>query len=343
MKSDLSTLIEAPAHSFDPQAKTGNRVLKLLKAWLKRFIRQWRAQNKEQVVLCVPRGGFNDMLCQIQQCLHYSETHDCILVVNARKSGMRDDLGAYFELVDPHRCIFLDDNTIRTTKLGKKDCIPRELCGRAHTYTSFYTADKNFCDSISGVPICFDRTIAHDAALLIHEQCGGGTDGWKVLERLRLRRGIRLKIIGRLSRLPVTYTSIHVRNTDAKTDYHRFFEDVQSEIASSDIVICTDSGSALEYAQRNIKAKKIINLNSIKRNDDLPLHDRDGFTNLETNIDLLTDLFALSLGRRMLLPTAKVGYPSGFAFLAQQLMQRPRLICQLLDYTPKQLLGPDRV
>lgn len=277
------------------------------------------------------------MLCQIQQCLTYSEIHDCTIAVNALKSGMRDNFGNYFKVTPPNHNILLDDVSVRTTQRGNHNCVPLELNGRAYTYSSIYTRDKNYCDSLSGVSLCFDPTKCYDADLLVHEQCGGGMDGWKTLEKLQLRRAVRIRVIHKLQQLPKAYTSIHVRHSDVKTDYRLFFEAIQSYVKSDIVVLCTDSLSVLEYAKANLDARQIISLATIRSRDGLPLHDREGITNRETNIEFLTDLLALSLARRMWLPAPEIGYPSGFAYLAQQLMQRPQLVCQLLGYVPEQL------
>jgi hypothetical protein len=260
-----------------------------------------------------------------------------MLAVNALKSGMRDDFSKYFKVIRPDQNILLNDLPIRASRRGNHDCIPRELSDRAYTYTSIYIKDRNFCDSLTGVSICFDQTRNHDAELLIHEQCGGGANGWRALEKLQLMPAIRNRVNNQLQKLPKTYTSIHVRHSDVKTDYPRFFQGIQSNIRSDVVVLCTDSLAVLEYAKSNLDASRIINLATIKANDGLPLHDREGITDRETNIDLLTDIFALSLARRMWIPAPEIGHPSGFATLAQQLMQRPQLICQLLGCIPKQL------
>ena len=36
----------------------------------------------EQVVLCRPEGGFNDILCQIELCWRYADAHERVLVVD---------------------------------------------------------------------------------------------------------------------------------------------------------------------------------------------------------------------------------------------------------------------
>jgi len=279
------------------------------------------------------------MLSQIQLCIEYAARFRAVVVVNATRSGFRDEFSRYFRTLAPEPFLILDDHYLDRLLLGNDDCIPRELCSRAYSYVSAFEEQSNYYDVFTGVKLTFAKNQNHRAKLLIHEQCGGGSRGWKVLDLLMFQPQIRDQILKRLSSLPKNYTCIHIRNSDVSTDYQTFIHLVKPYLCDKEVLVCTDSYDAQMYARSVLSDSNVFSLAQISHVDaGSPLHDRPGFTDISTNIDLLVDLMAMALSRAMILANPPLGYPSGFSTLARNLMQRPQIICNLLNHVPQQLV-----
>lgn len=290
-----------------------------------------------RIVMCVPRGGLNDMLCQIHHCSQYARAHHRILIVNTIKSGFRDTFSNYFETWIPDPMLCLNAESILRHKTGNEDCFPLELNGRAYSYVSAYSDLLNFYELETGIPIRFNPAHDYSQKLLIHEQCGGGSEGWRALENLRLTKEMRTAVMAKIANLPPSYVGIHVRHSDVTTNYVKFFDLISADVRHKVVLVCSDSHQVLSHAKQVLPAREIMTLSDIPDNGGMPLHDYPSLTTKKTNIDLLVDLFSLALASKIVTPSPDIGYPSGFAELARQLMLRPSLICQLLGSIPKQL------
>ena len=324
---------------ISPTQKT-IRIKPSKKAWAKDYLKKiamFLINKNRPIVMCVPRGGLNDMLCQIHHCRQYARAHGRVLIVNSTKSGMRDAFSNYFETWLPDPMLCLNAKSTSWAKPGNKDCFPLELCGRAYSYTSAFSKQLNFYDEKTGTPLRFNTSQAYSQKPLIHEQCGGGSDGWKALENLRLTSDIRSKVLSKLQNLPTSYISVHIRHSDVTTNYVKFFDLISADIRDSIVLVCSDSYQVLSHAKKVLPAHQVITISDIPDNGGMPLHDHASHTTKQTNIDLLIDLFSLALASTLMTPSPEIGYPSGFAELARQLMLRPGLICQLLGTIPKQL------
>jgi hypothetical protein len=294
--------------------------------------------ERRRYIHCIPRGGLNDMLCQIQLCIDYAARFGAVVVINGTRSGFRDQFGRYFSTLVPDPFLVLSDYYLSKKMLGNEDCIPTALRERAYSYEPVYIEHNNFCDSLTGTRLTFDMQIGHSAQLLIHEQCGGGSYGWKVLNRLKLTPRIREEVLKRIQHLPTDYVCVHIRNSDVSTDYKKLIDLVATHLIDENVVICTDSCDALAYARLKLIHSKIINLAQLPNlASGVPLHDRPGSTDISTNIGLLADLIAISLARKLFVANPPLGYPSGFATLGRSLMQHPQIVCNLLGCIPSQL------
>jgi hypothetical protein len=56
----------------------------------------------DRFVLCMPAGGLNDVLCQIEKCWRYAERHGRKLVIDTAKTGLLDSFDQYFKVASPY-------------------------------------------------------------------------------------------------------------------------------------------------------------------------------------------------------------------------------------------------
>ena len=296
------------------------------------------ADLADRVLLCVPRGGLNDTLCQIEKCWRYAAQFDRQLIIDTRRSGLMGQFSDYFSILEKDTQVLNTLEHHHLTLLGARDCFPTELRGRLTTYTTTPTqgeAKTTYCDRESGAPVTFDFSADYPQDVLIHEQSGGGELSFSLLSKLVLADGVLPTIHERLSALPRDYLGVHIRNTDLKTDYETFFREIYPSTIEKTVLVCSDDPNVITCARRLLDRSEVITTGGVQISlnalNGLPLHrsikllsDRD---KRAQTLNLLVDLIALGLAKDVLTTKCsnKDGY-SGFSNLASHLcMSRPLL------------------
>jgi hypothetical protein len=282
----------------------------------------------KKYVLCRPRGGLNDMLCQIQKCWDYSEKYGRILVIDAANSGFLDSFNNYFTLSSGAKVEVAFDFP-EGCDLSEASCVPNELTSRINEYKAAYVSGQGYVDQASKVKIAFDLSKDHVEDILIHEQCGGGVNSIKVLANFVLNPSLanlahnKIKCFG-------SYESIHVRNTDYKTEYESFFDEIEKASLGKNLVLCTDDYACQIYAIKLFKERLTLSSN-IPNLNGRSLHRNPDINRLQANYDSIVDLLVLACGSKLHTTNVTVGHKSGFSKLAANLQERQDIIEQLLS------------
>ncbi len=297
---------------------------------LRRIIQARRQPNSlPRLLLCRPRGGLNDSLCQIQKALIYSLRFGRQLIIDTSSSGLRDNFDTYFQTVHHFPSVHTRLTAETLQLLNAQSCHPHEFQGRLDNYTLSFQADIcNFVDSQSQVRPCIDAD-DHPESVLLHDQCGGGR-GIQALAYFKLTESVANRITNRITKLPYGYTAIHIRYADVPFDIEPFLRVVKTKLDTRNALLCTDSQYVLKTAARILDTTNLLTVSELIDSNGEPLHDNPNYTTPETNCDALTDLFALANANQILLPSGADVYPSGFTMLAADLSKRNDLIRQLL-------------
>lgn len=304
--------------------------------WICRFLRlkefylrcRCFGNQKDKFILCRPRGGLNDTLCQIQRCREYAIRSGRSLWVDSTRSGFQDCLSNYFEEpVDFHFGSPASAIPVDAT------CYPHVLTNQYESYKykwAFPPLEPGFVESKSGVPITFNFNKLYSEELLVHEQSGGGRYSIRMLECLSMRSDLRKYIRDTIVSLGI-YDAIHVRNTDLKTDYKEFFNRIHKEVRGK-VVLCTDDRVCQEYA-KTFFGKRLFVLHDLPNTEGKSLHESDMGTSLrrEINRRTLLDLFVLASSNVLHTQRTESSVFSGFSFLAKSLHQDKRLCNRILS------------
>ena len=82
-------------------------------------------------VLCRPRGGLNDMLCEIEKCRMYAQQHGRKLLIDTAFSGFKDHFWRYFELFMPDPMI---EGVLNYSALDRMSTLPHFVQGNVSTF-----------------------------------------------------------------------------------------------------------------------------------------------------------------------------------------------------------------
>jgi hypothetical protein len=134
--------------------------------------------------------------------------------------------------------------------------------------------------------------------IIIHSR-GGGGDGYTLFNKIQFHRSVLDIFRDRYEKLNKPYLAIHIRNTDYKSDYKKFFTQNEVLIRSyKHIYLATDDVDAIHFYRTN--GLDPINFTTFPIEEDyISLHSAniDGHTKF---IDMICDIFIMGLAEKLL-------------------------------------------
>lgn len=292
------------------------------------------------MLLCRPRGGFTDMISQIERCCRYAEKTDRTVIVDTKfgADSYGDEFDRYF--VSRQRRLILSARDLHPV-FDRVSTFPTSLQGRVSSYRpGFDEITRGFVEKVTLEPLTFDfaRDYPHD--LLVHQQQRRLPIAVSVFMRLRLQPQLIRELLSRFDKIGGPYLGIHVRHTDYLSDYRPLIE----RVAASDVAkvfLATDNRQVLNEFRTALPGKEIFSFTEVLSVDGKPIHLRspaDGNV-FKRNCDAILDLLllALSVGVDSAeITNSPYGIKkSGFMVLATQLADQKRYLSELLGDTVK--------
>jgi len=289
------------------------------------------ASPHQRWLLCRPRGGLNDSLCQIHRCLVYASVYGRNLIIDTTKAGFFADFSNFFETVAPFANVQTRLDPADITTLEKLSCRPPSFQHNLTSYELRYVPDFcNYVHADSGERPGIgwgDRDYPED--LLLHDQTGGG-NGCLALPYFRFTGSVREEIKARLAMLPAKYTSLIIRHSDVKLDYRGFLKAVKPQVEGRHVLVSTDSHEALTYARSFLDSSTVHDVANVPDVGGQTLLNTAGVTSSSIIVGCFSQLMGLANATEIYIPEGPDVYPSGFTQLAMTLSGRNDLIRQML-------------
>lgn len=283
----------------------------------------------ERYLLCRPHGGLNDTLCQIEKCWKYALKSDRVLIIDTRNSGLHADFSEYFEAKEKSLRFIFDTHPETLEFLNQLSCFPFELRGKLHCMDlATYRKPNLVLENNPRVQLTFNFSKEYEETVLVHEQYGGGTLSFDLLEKIYIAPNVRVLVLERIAHLNGNYCAVHVRNTDLKTNYESLFRRILPETKNRRVLVCSDDAAVIEYARLYFPSG-ILTSSEIPDTRGAALHysaDRKKHA-----IDAIVDLIALGKAEKLYFSVHAKGGVSGFSRLAAHLSQNKYVIENLLQ------------
>jgi len=292
-----------------------------------------------RLLLCRPRGGLNDMLCQIEKCCLYAERFGRTVVVDTRYQSFfsfRDSFSNYF--VSRRDDLVLDADAV-LDRLDRLDVVPACLAGRVTTCRSRFDYDIwKMVDEETGTLLSFDFERDYDASLLVHEAVGGGEISLGALARLRLADGLVEILLERLARIATPYCGVHVRDTDYRAKYERGLAAGKLD-TKLPIFLATDNRDVVTRFVAVLGRERVHSFAELPAVAGTPAHNlNDPSLAYPRNRDSILDLVMLALSSHLYLFELEPntwGVPvSGFSVLAANLHNARPVLKSLISDDP---------
>ena len=281
----------------------------------------------KKYIFCCPRGGWNDTLSQVGQCILYAKNSNRILVIDTSLfSGLQDTLSNYFSLKKGLDNIYLNVSKEISNIFDSND-----------KFTNFYR--KNY-DKV--VRLDFSKNYEDD--ILLHSAPGGGLGSITCMSYFTLNQDILSNLRSKIEYIGEDYHAVMIRNTDYRTDYISLFDEISGELNQHPLLICSDDVESVNYA-KSYFTNRVYNFSNLPpENSGKPLllgHYKKFIDQKELNLDALIDLF-LAANSAKIHPSyvyslngnlVREGTQSGFQKLALYLNLNRSLLDSVLGFT----------
>ena len=280
--------------------------------------------RRKKVVLCLPRAGLNDVMNQIARCADYASKHDRILILDSTRGVIRASI---FDFLLPfpgqtlkiwRQAPELDNWLTKSTSIE-----PSLMQGIVCNFSAKYVGSGRRYFALKGteIAITFDQSQDYSEQILVHSQGGGGNRAISFLERMAFRQTIAEEIGARVAALGSDYQAIHVRNTDMKTDYKPYFEDLKPQIAGQRVLICSDDAQCKAYAKHYFDASEVLEVTSTPDLQGKRLHGNKTIDPHRQVMDSFVDLMAMGSASAFHFTSPTIKKSSGFSRLARALQK----------------------
>lgn len=280
-------------------------------------------------LLCRPFGGLNDSLCQIMNCYNYCYKYDrCLLIDTKYNNFMNSSFSDYFTFTDNIKIpiIYNYDEIYNLVNNNNFSTFPTFLKDKLFSYKWRWCKGNYALGHVIDEDLYINAELnkIYDEDIILYNRDGGGISSFELLKLIKINKYIIDEFKLRYEKIPKPYISIHIRNTDYKLDYEKFYNDNKLIIDNNTIFLATDSNLTLDFFNKlNIKIFSFI---KVLNDKNIPLHHLHD-NSKQLMIDTLCDLVMLALGDKFILPPNCYGFTN----LAKQLFNNKDVVNKLIS------------
>lgn len=269
---------------------------------------------KSRFLLCRPRGGLNDTLCQIENCWKYAERFNRHLIIDTQKSALWGHFDDFFEILNRSSEVSSRLSPELLSHINALPIRPQHLTGRLGDYSSHYESEVGYVETLSGIPTRFGSNRSEtwvndfDEPVLVHEDWGGGNSSIDLLRRIRIVKDIQPIIHQAIASLQTPYSAVHIRNTDYRTNYPKLLKKIKRNIKGGRLLVCSDDPTVVEHA-KCILPGQVLSFDGRAKSEDPSgvLHRITSYQNdslrRQAVINSLVDLLSLGNAQHLYLAT----------------------------------------
>jgi hypothetical protein len=275
-------------------------------------------------IICKPRGGMIDIFSLISMTLKYAEKFNRILVIDTSKSlHFKDGFNKYF--IYQNKNIYNEDINLLYEHFKNESLL---------IYSNKKDIDFNnfnpFIHKNDDIKLNIDYS--EDIILFGNNNTYLDRDIIYFFNNFTIKPIISNVFINRFNLLPTDYVSVHVRNTDHKSDIPKFIKEHYNLLKDKNIFLATDDINAINQFKNNFekiyKFTNIVESNKKLYNKSGGIHFiiRDDIEHEKFNIDTITDFLLLASSNEYYFSCKK----SGFSNCAKILFDEKNIIKNII-------------
>ena len=195
-------------------------------------------------LICFPQGGINDMWSRIQQMISYCEHEERILVIDTTKNWFNDDWQDYFSISSP--IVYKGVTPELITNLLKQDVFPSEFQGKTHEELNRVLWVTEGLMTMNDVCVSFPLNLSYKETVIVYAYCATFLDIMQIFPKIQFTEEILTEFRRRRSMLPEKYISVHIRNTDHKSNMDEFINNHRHILENAPLFLAGDDFNSIE-------------------------------------------------------------------------------------------------
>jgi hypothetical protein len=268
-------------------------------------------------LLCIPAGGINDMMTQIQLCLKYCIASGRMCVIDTgRVFEFENNIFDFFDISHSHIAKappaefykYVSETACLTIY---PDIVTPDII------SSFEVMWNNAyrCRTFMDVPVKLDTGRENKEDIIIHYDGGGGDCAGWFLKTFPPKAILLDELRKRFSMLGSNYLAVHVRNTDYKSDVSGFLVENDSILREYPTVFLASDSHATISSLKTIYGDKIKTFSTLTvTTPGFPQHYSCKKTPAFV-IDAFCDILLLALSEKYLYSSIQSGYSRNASIL----------------------------
>ena len=271
-------------------------------------------------LFCYPFGGINNVLEIIWRCSQHCQKYNRTLVVDSRYvATFRDDIRKY--LIFPNDMVYSDDIDILYESLKNKPIYPNIFANSRQDYKTIIKNLKftknGYISKDTNISINLGKDYPED--IILFANCIGGTGILHIFKVAQLSYIVKNEIVNRLKKLPDDFISIHIRNTDRKSDVNVFLETNHDNFKDKNIFVASDSLDAIQIIISKYTPERVYTFSNIPGHGK-PIHENNINLNKEDFIiECLSDLIVSCFGKEYYYSCQESGYSKNILLLRKNM------------------------
>ena len=259
----------------------------------------------KQYLICYPGGGFNDMMNVILTCYNYALKYNRILVIDTRCLWFNDTIHNYISFNS--EIIYKDDLDVLYTELENESIFPLELKGHLKIFKPTFNIEFN-CYYYNSTNTRIDLNKKYDETVVVFSNCGFGKDILELLKICKFKCIITEMYKLRRALLPKSDISVHIRNTDYKSDVDTFLKSHNHIFNGKHIFLASDHKDTIDLV-KSIYGSNVFSFANIPDNKGKNIHhNHSSIDSREFNIDCIVDFLLLASGDELYYSSKQSSY-----------------------------------
>lgn len=271
-------------------------------------------------------GGLNDTINQIMHAFNYCKKYKRLLVVNSTQSRLEMPIQNYFDMQNNNLYYkSLDEFLLFSEKLTKFPNI------NLNQLKIFYDIEeKKTLLNNKLYDLNLKKRYEEDIFIYANKRMNGTkTKDFFIL--FNMKKEIINIIKERYKKLPKDYISVHIRNTDYKSNVPLFVEKNKMFFKDKNIFLATDNKDSKNYFINEVQANIFTFTDLPEYNSDVAngIHKFKTEKKDEINKDSISDLVLLSLGKEIFTSSENSGFSKNAIIMQNNLQCKQKILSQI--------------
>jgi hypothetical protein len=283
--------------------------------------------DQNRYIVCYPGGGITDMLSVIGLCLDYAIKHKRTLLIDTtyKTSWFKHDIFDYVDFT--HASIYSKHPRDFYPSFQTKSVYPQLMKDNFDNLEHIY---KNKAYHMLGTEKSLATNLSshYKEDIVVYSNCGTSKSTSYlnlILSTMQFKNTVLTPFLKNYLKLPENYISIHIRNTDIKSNTDEFLRANRSNLKDKFIYLASDDKHTIDKF-KSIYKGNIYNFSNIPNKDGENIHyNHDEIPQTDFIIDCFVDILLLAASSEYYYSNERSGYSN----LANTLFTDKQLLHQI--------------